>query len=121
MVPKSKLIPAFLLIINILTLLSQINPNGRIPAILHNGFTVFETSAILLYLTAQFDKEFKFSADPVNNPLEYSEDLQWIFFAVSRANFLFLFETEDVALILTLFWVLIAWRYRSYARTSEPF
>ena len=55
---------------------TQINPNGRIPAISHNGFSVFETSAILLYLTAQFDKEFKFSADPVNNPLEYSEDLQ---------------------------------------------
>ena len=62
---------------------AQINPNGRIPAITHNGFNVFETSAILLYLAQQFDKEFKFSADPVNNPQEYSEDLQWLFFAVS--------------------------------------
>jgi len=59
----------------------EINPNGRIPALTHKGFNVFETSAILLYISQLYDKEHKFSADPIANPQEYSEDLQWIFFA----------------------------------------
>lgn len=58
----------------------KINPNGRIPAITHNGFDVFETSAILAYLAAEFDKKNEFSFDPKENPKEYSELLQWIFF-----------------------------------------
>jgi glutathione S-transferase len=60
----------------------EINPNGRIPAITHDGFNVFETSAILLYLAAEFDKENKFGFSPSESPKEYSELLQWIFFAV---------------------------------------
>ncbi|KAL0577936.1 Glutathione S-transferase 2 [Marasmius crinis-equi] len=59
----------------------EINPNGRIPAVQVDGFNVFETSAILLYLAAEFDKENKFSFHPINNPKEYSEVLQWLFFA----------------------------------------
>ncbi|TFK34140.1 glutathione S-transferase [Crucibulum laeve] len=59
----------------------EINPNGRIPAITHEGFPVFETSAILVYLAGQFDKEHKFSRDPVSDPRGYSEELQWLFFA----------------------------------------
>ena len=59
----------------------EINPNGRIPAIKHDGFNVFETSAILLYLAATFDKENQFGYDPRENPKEYSEMLQWMFFA----------------------------------------
>ncbi|KAG7091534.1 hypothetical protein E1B28_010563 [Marasmius oreades] len=59
----------------------EINPNGRIPAITHNGFNVFETSAILSYLQAEFDKENIFGFSPVENPKEYSEVLQWLFFA----------------------------------------
>lgn len=66
----------------------QINPNGKVPAITHHNnsesFNVFETSAILLYLAQQFDKDHKFSANPVANPKEYSEELQWMFFTVSR-------------------------------------
>ncbi|KAK7029381.1 Glutathione S-transferase 2 [Paramarasmius palmivorus] len=58
----------------------EINPNGRIPAITHNGFNVFETSAILLYLAAEFDKENKFGYNPSQSPKEYSELLQWLFF-----------------------------------------
>ncbi len=53
------------------------------PAITHDGFNVFETSAILLYLAQRFDKENKFSWDPIKDPREYSEQLQWLFFAVS--------------------------------------
>ena len=59
----------------------EINPNGRIPAITHDGFNVFETSAILFYLTATFDTENQFNYDPKKNPKEYSEVLQWTFFA----------------------------------------
>ncbi|KAG8853640.1 glutathione S- transferase, nitrogen catabolite repression regulator [Tulasnella sp. 330] len=61
----------------------EINPNGRIPAIVdetRGGFKVFETAAITLYLTQHYDPEFKFSFDPVKDANDYSEALQWIFF-----------------------------------------
>ena len=64
----------------------KINPNGRIPAITHNGFPVFETSAILLYLAQQFDKDSKFSRSAVTDPKGYSEELQWLFFAVRASD-----------------------------------
>lgn len=60
----------------------KINPNGRVPAIVHHramsDFTVFESAAILLYLTQRFDAEKKFSFEPKS---EFESDaLQWIFF-----------------------------------------
>jgi len=58
----------------------NVNPNGRIPAITHDGFPVFETSAILVYLANEFDKERKLSRDPVKDPKGYSIELQWLFF-----------------------------------------
>ena len=60
----------------------KINPNGRIPALTHDGFPVFETSAILLYLAQHFDKEHKFSHHPTEDAKGYSQELQWIFFTV---------------------------------------
>lgn len=62
----------------------QISPNGKIPTITHDGFSVFETSAILDYLGQTFDKENKFTWDRAANPKEFSEQLQWLFFTVSR-------------------------------------
>ncbi|KAG6918945.1 hypothetical protein DXG01_010600 [Tephrocybe rancida] len=62
----------------------KINPNGRIPALVdrrRDNFVVFETSAILLYLAHNYDKDFKLWYDPIQNPSEYSEILQWTFFA----------------------------------------
>jgi len=59
----------------------EINPNGRIPAITHDGFPVFETSAILVYLAATFDKNNEFGFDSKADPKGYSEVLQWIFYA----------------------------------------
>ncbi|EJU05037.1 glutathione S-transferase C-terminal-like protein [Dacryopinax primogenitus] len=61
-----------------------INPNGRIPALTdpnRNNFNVFESAAILLYLAQHYDPEHKFSFDPVTQPDDYSECLQWIFFS----------------------------------------
>ena len=60
----------------------KINPNGRIPALVDHSrgeFKVFETAAILLYLEQHYDPERKFTFDPQSD--EYSEMLQWIFFA----------------------------------------
>ncbi|KZS91876.1 glutathione S-transferase [Sistotremastrum niveocremeum HHB9708] len=81
----------------------QLNPAGRIPTIVHHDVPVVETSAILLYLAAQFDKTFKFSFDPIQDPYNYSEQLQWLFFAhggigpmQSQANHFIKFSTEDI-------------------------
>ncbi|KZS91878.1 glutathione S-transferase [Sistotremastrum niveocremeum HHB9708] len=81
----------------------KLNPNGRIPTIVHNGFPVFETSAIILYLASQFDKEHKFSYDPATDPLNYSEELQWLFFThggigpmQGQANHFIKFAPEDI-------------------------
>ncbi|KAH7910808.1 glutathione S-transferase [Hygrophoropsis aurantiaca] len=62
----------------------KLNPNGRIPVLVdrsRNDFAVFESAAILLYLEQHYDKERKFAFDPVKQPDEFSEMLQWIFFA----------------------------------------
>ncbi|KAJ7212203.1 glutathione S-transferase [Mycena pura] len=59
-----------------------LNPNGRIPAIVdraRDNFAVFETGSILLYLQQYYDKEGRFSFDPVKQPNENSEVLQWMF------------------------------------------
>ncbi|KAJ3910210.1 glutathione S-transferase C-terminal-like protein [Lentinula edodes] len=64
----------------------KLNPNGRIPVLVdrsRNNFPVFETGAILLYLQQHYDKENKFGWDPKVDPEEYSQTLQWIFFANS--------------------------------------
>lgn len=60
----------------------KLNPNGRIPVLVdqrRDDFVVFESAAILLYLSQHYDKEFKFLP---KDPDGYSEVLQWIFFSV---------------------------------------
>jgi len=62
----------------------KMNPNGRIPVLVdcaREGFTVFETGAILVYLEQHYDKERRFSFDPVRQADDYSEMLQWVFWA----------------------------------------
>ncbi|OSC98747.1 glutathione transferase Ure2p class [Trametes coccinea BRFM310] len=62
----------------------KLNPNGRIPVLVdrnRNNFNVFESAAILLYLQQHYDKENKFAFDRDADPDNYSEMLQWIFFA----------------------------------------
>jgi len=62
----------------------KLNPNGRIPVLVdrsRNDFVVFETAAILLYLTLHYDKESKFVFRAPTQPDEWSEMMQWICFA----------------------------------------
>lgn len=64
----------------------KLNPNGRIPVLVDRAredFVVFETAAILLYLEQHYDPERKLGFDPVSQPNEYSEMLQWMLWAVS--------------------------------------
>jgi len=82
------------------------NPNGRIPILTdhnRNDFIVFESSAILLYLGQHYDPGFKLSFDPVNQPNDYSEMLQWVFFVhggvapmQGQANHFNKFATEKI-------------------------
>lgn len=46
-----------------------------------DNFVVFETAAILIYLAHHYDTKKEFFFDPVTEPNDYSELLQWIFFA----------------------------------------
>jgi len=71
--------------------INTLNPNGRIPVLVDRnrptttgaeGFAVFETAAILLYLSQHYDPEHKLWFDVAKQPGDYSEMLQWIFFAV---------------------------------------
>ncbi|THV48170.1 hypothetical protein BGAL_0264g00130 [Botrytis galanthina] len=59
----------------------RLNPNGRIPLLLDNTLTrpfpVMESSAELLYLSDNFDKDNVFGFD---NKREHSEAVQWLFF-----------------------------------------
>jgi glutathione S-transferase len=62
----------------------KINPNGRIPAIVDRSTSpptpVFESGAIMLYLTDKYDKEEKASYSRDKNPQKYYEMVQWLFF-----------------------------------------
>ncbi|KAK5987763.1 Glutathione S-transferase 1 [Cladobotryum mycophilum] len=57
----------------------EVNPNGRIPAIVdhdNNDLPVFEGNAILGYLSRRYDKEYKFSF-PVDSD-DYTRAESWI-------------------------------------------
>jgi glutathione S-transferase len=53
-----------------------INPNGRIPALKDGDLRVFESGAIMLYLTDHYDPENKISYP--NGTAEYYEMLSWL-------------------------------------------
>jgi glutathione S-transferase len=54
----------------------EINPNGRIPALKDGDLRVFETGAIMLYLTDHYDKEQKLNYPAGSR--EYYEVLSWL-------------------------------------------
>jgi len=84
----------------------KINPNGRIPAIVHHradgtDFPVFESAALILYLVQRFDPEYKLHFKVGSD--EESEALQWIFFAhggigpmQGQANHFFRYAPEKI-------------------------
>ncbi|KAG1785993.1 glutathione S-transferase [Suillus plorans] len=84
----------------------KLNPNGRIPVLVDHAredFVVFETAAILLYLEQHYDPERKLGFDPVSQPNEYSEMLQWMLWAhggvgpmQGQANHSNRFAPEDI-------------------------
>lgn len=53
-----------------------INPNGRIPALKDGGLRVFETGAIMLYLTDHYDPDNKLAY--AHGTAEYYEMLSWV-------------------------------------------
>ncbi|MBR1218505.1 glutathione S-transferase N-terminal domain-containing protein [Bradyrhizobium sp. U87765 SZCCT0131] len=55
-----------------------INPNGKVPAIVDGGVTVFDSNAILLYLA---EKTGQFL--PANTPAARAELLSWLMFAAT--------------------------------------
>ncbi|KAK9239939.1 glutathione S-transferase [Lipomyces kononenkoae] len=56
----------------------DINPNGRIPALKDGNLRVFETGAIMLYLTDKYDKDYKISYP--HGSADYYEMLSWLMF-----------------------------------------
>nr|XP_031858947.1 uncharacterized protein CI109_005615 [Kwoniella shandongensis]KAA5526019.1 hypothetical protein CI109_005615 [Kwoniella shandongensis] len=87
----------------------KINPNGRIPALVDDNYTVagkdgghkvWESASILLWLVERYDKENKFWFD---KPEEKSDALSWIFFAhggvgpmQGQANHFFRYAPEKI-------------------------
>jgi len=56
----------------------EINPNGRIPALKDGDLRVFESGAIMLYLTDMYDKEKNFTYQYGTD--EYYEMMSWLMF-----------------------------------------
>jgi hypothetical protein len=91
--------------------IDTLNPNGRIPVLVDRnrpsttgaeGFAVFETAAILLYVSQHYDPEHKLWFDVTKQPEDYSEMLQWIFFAVRLP--IFERDSELISLFSTAVW-----------------
>lgn len=75
----------------------KINPNGRIPAIVDDGFAVFESGAIMIYLAEKFGKLMP--ADPKGRSLV----IQWLMFQMGgigpmqgQANVFFRYAPEKI-------------------------
>lgn len=59
----------------------KIHPMRRIPALTHGGIKIFESLAILDYLTMRYDKNFTYRPDP--EAQAYAEFLQYFHFGES--------------------------------------
>ncbi|EED79515.1 predicted protein [Postia placenta Mad-698-R] len=62
---------------------TKYNPNGRIPVLIdhhNNDFVVWESNAIILYLTEKYDTARRISA---STPEDKALELQWLFFQAS--------------------------------------
>jgi len=76
----------------------DLNPNGRIPALKDGEMRVFESGAIMLYLTDHYDKDHKISYP--HGSREYYEMVSWLMWQMgglgpvlaSRSNAKIIFE-----------------------------
>lgn len=110
---------------------ASINPNGRMPAIVHvkedgTSTTVFESGACLLYMASQFDKEHKLSY-PIETT-EYWTQLSWVSTSscyYSRphqsTDFVPPFLVESALMLSFIIALMADRRLRSYDRPSGSF
>lgn len=62
-------------------------PAGAImPTFTHDGFTIIESGAILLYLLEQFDRSHRFHPAPSASAQQRARFNQWMFFAASTCD-----------------------------------
>ena len=88
----------------------EINPNGRIPAIIdhdNDDFVVFESGAILIYLAERYGDEKTGKLLPAE-PKARSQVLQWLMFQMSgigpmmgQANVFFRYAPEKIPYAIT--------------------
>jgi GST-like protein len=91
LVAREQKLPAFL----------AMNPNGRIPVLVDDGFAVFESGAILIYLAEKAGKLIP------SDPARRSVMLQWLMFQVSaigpmmgQANVFYRYLPEKIDLAI---------------------
>jgi len=87
----------------------KVNPNGRVPALVDHGsndFTVWESCAMICYLTEKYDTEHSISFPQGSK--EYAEMLQWLFFQASgqgpmwgQAGWFVMFHEEKLPSAIT--------------------
>ena len=76
---------------------TKYNPNGRIPTLIdhHNGdFILWESDAILLYLTDKYDTEKRLT---VTDEKEKYSLIQWLFFQSSGQGLVSCYVSNDVS------------------------
>ena len=62
----------------------KLNPHGVIPTLVDGDLVLCESNAILQYLAETYDKDGKFSYKLATNPIEYWQQLKWMFYQATQ-------------------------------------